>query len=136
MKRNIIILISVLAVIILALGIVFMSALSEKNEQGTEKTITVTVDYGNGTSDEYTLKTEAKYLSDALKENKMIEGENGNYGIFITTVNGVKADDSKKQWWKVTKSGEQLLTGVSSIEISDSEKYELTLTTGYDSQIK
>ena len=136
MKRNVIILIIVLAVIVSALGIVFLSALSEKNEIGTEKTITVTVDYGNGTSDEYTLKTEAKFLDDALKENKMIEGENGSYGMFITTVNGVKANPDQKQWWKVTKSGEQLLTGVSSIEISDSDKYELTLTTGYDTLIE
>ncbi len=136
MKRNVIILIIVLAVIVSALGIVFLSALSEKNEIGTEKIITVTVDYGNGTSDEYTLKTEAKFLADALKENKMIEGENGSYGMFITTVNGVKANPDQKQWWKVTKSGEQLLTGVSSIEISDSDKYELTLTTGYDTLIE
>ena len=66
----------------------------------------------------------------------MIEGENGSYGMFITTVNGVKADESQKQWWKLTKSGEQLLEGVSAIKISDTDQYELTLTTGYDTLIK
>ena len=47
-----------------------------------------------------------------MENEGLIEGEEGQYGLFITAVDGVKADDSKNQWWCITKNGEQVNTGV------------------------
>ena len=61
----------------------------------------------------------------------MIEGEEGPYGLFITSADGVKAEESLQQWWCITKDGEMLTTGASEAVIADGEHYELTLTVGY-----
>ena len=44
-------------------------------------------------------------------------------------VDGVEADDSKSQWWCITKDGEQVNTGVDATPIEDGDHYELTLST-------
>jgi len=46
-------------------------------------------------------------------------------------VKGRKADESKQEWWCITKGGESVSTGVDLINISDKDKYELTLMEGY-----
>lgn len=78
-----------------------------------------------------TLNTDAEYLRQALEENHLISGEDGQYGLFITTVDGVKADDSKREWWRLSKSGEMLMTSADQTPITDGDRYEITITTGY-----
>ena len=76
-------------------------------------------------------ETEADNLGDFLRESGAVEGEDTEYGMFITTVDGVKADDSQGQWWCVTKGGQTVQTGVDSTPIADGDKFELTLMYEY-----
>lgn len=77
----------------------------------------------------FTVKTEAETLGEALLENKLIEGEQGAYGMYIKKVIGMEADYNKtKTYWAVTKDGEYMSVGVDGEKISGGEKYELTLT--------
>ena len=76
-------------------------------------------------------QTDAEYFADVLKAEHLVEGEEGQYGLFITSVDGEKADDTKQQWWCITKNGEQLNTSASQTPIMDGEQYELTLKEGY-----
>ena len=59
-----------------------------------EKTITVTV-AAHGEEEAFTIKTDEEYLRGALESIDLIEGSESEYGLFVTTVNGVAADDSK-----------------------------------------
>ena len=55
----------------------------------------------------------------------------GSYGLFITTVDGETADDSKQQWWYITKGGEQVNSGADALPIADGDQFELTMMEGY-----
>ena len=71
------------------------------------------------------------YLGELLTEEKLVSGESGPYGLFITSVDGETANDSNQEWWCITKNNEQLNTSADQTPIADGEKYELTLTVGY-----
>lgn len=61
----------------------------------------------------------------------MINGKDSDYGFFITEVNTRTADDTKQEWWCITKDGADVNTGVDQTPIADGDHYELTLKTGY-----
>ena len=120
--------IALIAAAAVLLGIYF--AFAPKGSAG-EKTITVDVVMLDGSETTTTITTGEEYLRGALEQENMIAGDEGEYGLFVTTVNGVTADDSKEQWWCFTKGGESLATGVDSTPIADGDAFEITLTEGY-----
>ena len=95
------------------------------------KTITVQVVLLEGESSDFTIQTDEEYLRGALESIDLIEGSESEYGLFVTTVNGVTVDDSKQQWWCFTQDGEMLMTGVDTTPIADGDHFEITLTEGY-----
>lgn len=119
--------IGILVVLIAAMALVFWKFMPQG--QAGDKTIEIQVVVSEEDVREFTVKTDEAYLGAALKNEGLIEGEESQYGLFITAVDGVKADDSKSQWWCVTKNGEQVNTGVDTTPITDGEHYELTLST-------
>ena len=77
----------------------------------------------------FIIHTDKETLGDALLEHKLIDGEDGPYGLYIKKVNGIVADyDADQTYWNFTKAGELMLVGVDSAEIADGEQYELTRT--------
>ena len=96
------------------------------------KTVTLDVVHGDGSVATFTLYTDAETLRAALGEVEgLIAGDDGAYGLMVTTVDGETADWSRDQsWWCLTKDGVQLDTGVDSTLIADGEHYEFTYTVG------
>ncbi|MCL1830913.1 MAG: DUF4430 domain-containing protein, partial [Oscillospiraceae bacterium] len=86
----------------------------------------------DGTSKDYPIKTTAEYLADALIENNLISGTNSEFGLMVTAVAGIQADDSLEQWWMLTVDGEFSEYGVSDLPVIDGGHYEWTLTEGWD----
>ncbi len=117
----------ILAALLTTLYVVFMP----KGQAGA-KQIEVQVVFLDQTSKDYEISTDQTNLGDALTEKNIIVGEKGEYGLFITEAGGVKADESKEQWWCITKSGEMVGTGVDTTPIEDGDHFELTLKEGYD----
>ena len=78
-----------------------------------------------------TVKTDEEKLGAALLALGVIEGDMGEFGIYIKVVNGMTADyDVDASWWgfnKVLPDGtrETMMTGVDGVTISDGEAYEL-----------
>jgi len=105
-------------------------ALYQENTSIGSGDVTVTIDVTAGDKTVvFTVNTNAKTLGDALTENKLVSGDNGAYGLYIKSVNGIEADyDKNGAYWSVTKDGEYLSSGVDSINISDGDHYELTYT--------
>ncbi len=93
-----------------------------------ENTLTVSVKAEERSID-FTIKTDKTVVGDALKEHKLIDGEEGPYGIYIKVVNGIEADyDKDKSYWSFEKDGEAMLTGVDSTEFKDGDRYTLVRT--------
>lgn len=97
--------------------------------QAGDKTVVVEVVHGDGNSREFTCQTDEEYLGALLLEEELAEGEEGAYGLFITTVDGETAQDSLRQWWCITKGGERVDTGADTTPIGDGDHFELTMST-------
>ena len=83
----------------------------------------------HGASKEFSYNTPAEYLGELLVDEGLAQGEQGAYGLFITTVDGETAQDSLRQWWCITKGGERVDTGADATPIADGDHFELTLST-------
>ena len=77
----------------------------------------------------FTINTDKENLGDALIEHSLIEGDEGQFGLYVKKVNGILADyDVDQSYWSFTKNGEMMMSGVDGALISDGEHYELTYT--------
>ena len=75
----------------------------------------------------FTIHTDKETLADALLEHKLVDGEDGPYGLYIKKVNGIVADyDTDQTYWSLSKSGTDMMVGADGAEIADGEQYELT----------
>ncbi len=77
----------------------------------------------------FTLLTDEENLADALLEHKLVEGEDGPFGLYIKKVNGILADyDVDQSYWSLEQNGAALMSGASDTKISHGETYELVYT--------
>ena len=118
-------------ILALATALVMVFAFSACGAKSAWNAVTVTVTHGDGSTKDFAFKTEREMLGDALLDEKLVEGEEGPYGLFVQTVDGETADEENQEWWCLTKGGEQLETGVDSTPVEDGATYELTLTVGW-----
>lgn len=125
------ILISLAALLIVIAALLSIYRFTRETAVWGTKSITVDVIHGDGSLKTFAYDTEREYLGEVLTDEKLVEGESGPYGLFITTVDGETADDANQEWWCITKDAVQLNTSADQTPIADGEKYELTLTTGY-----
>ena len=75
-----------------------------------------------------TVKTDATVVGDALQTYGIIEGEMGEYGLYVKTVNGITADyDVDGTYWSFYVDGEYAATGVDMTDIVDGAVYTLAV---------
>ncbi len=93
--------------------------------EGT-KTVTLTVKVEEQ-SVVLTVKTDADTVGAALLENSLIAGEDGEYGLYIKTVNGMTADyDTDGCYWAFYEGDAYALTGVDGTALTDGGSYMLS----------
>lgn len=102
---------------------------TKDTELGTgKKTVEVEVEAGNRKVT-FTVHTDEDTLGAALISTGLISGEQGEYGLYIKTVNGITADyDTDGAYWEFNSNGRYMMSGVDSTKISDGEHYELVYT--------
>ena len=72
----------------------------------------------------FEVKTDEDTVGAALLENNMIAGEDGDYGLYVKTVNGETVDyDKDGKYWAFYINGEYGMTGVDSTDIVDGDSY-------------
>lgn len=95
----------------------------EQVEEG-EKTFTFEVVTLAGETSSFTVTTEKETVGDALLEDGLIEGEQGPYGLYVKTVNGITADyDVDGTYWAFYVGGEYAMTGVDQTPVEDGATY-------------
>ena len=119
----------VLVVLCIAAGALYLHFKPETT--AGQKELTIIVTHADGEEKEFSYETDAEYLGEVLTENELVEGTEGEYGLFITAVDGETADDSKEQWWCITKGGEMVNTSADQTPVNDNDQFELTLKEGY-----
>ncbi len=74
----------------------------------------------------FNVKTDKTTVGEALLEEEIIAGEQGSYGLYIKTVNGVTCDfDADGYYWAFYINGEYAMTGVDTTNIEQGQTYEL-----------
>ena len=106
---------------------------SAKNVQKGSKECSLTVTDDSGTSKTYECSTDAEYLRQLMDELSAdqtqefsYEGSEGQYGLFINTVNGLTADyDKDHAYWAIYVDGEYAQNGADTQPVNDGDKFEL-----------
>ncbi len=77
---------------------------------------------GNETT--VTVKTDKKMVGEALLDEKIVEGEMGDYGLYVKKVNGIVADyDADQTYWAFYIDGQYAMTGIDMTEITQGSTY-------------
>ena len=89
-----------------------------------EKTFTFEVVPLEGETATFTITTEHQKVGEALLEEELIVGEQGPYGLYVKTVNGITADyDVDGTYWAFYINGEYAMTGVDQTPVEDGATY-------------
>lgn len=131
-KKGIIIGIVALVVVILA-GVGIYAKFGPKTASGS-KSYTLTVVAEDGTETSYEGKTDAEVLHELLdevaaNEDFTYEGSDGDYGFFVETVNGGKADTNAGSYWAIYVNGEYGQYGVDEQPVADGDSFKLAFET-------
>lgn len=133
----------VLICISLVTGIVFVSTACDSNtlnnddessteyiaemlsEIGTgEKSFVLNVVYLDGTSDNVIIHTDKTTVGEALSQLNIIDGEQGAYGLYVKSVNGVTADyNTDGTYWAFYVNGNYSSKGCELTDIQENTKY-------------
>ena len=74
----------------------------------------------------FTIHTDAETVGEALLDLGLIEGEDGQWGLYIKKVNGMTADyDIDQTYWAFYINGEYAMSGVDFTPITEGEIYSL-----------
>ncbi len=120
--------IALVAVIAIFTGIYL--ATRPQTQQGGKR-ITVTVVHKDGTGKDFTYTTEEEYLGPVLLAEGLVSGDQGEFGLFITTVDGEKADwNLDGSYWALYVGGEMAMQGADATPITDGGLYKLVYTIG------
>lgn len=78
----------------------------------------------------FTIRSDAETVGEALLENELVEGTDGQFGLYISHVNGMKAvyEEDGAYWAFHNRDGELMSTGVDMTLFADGDVYELRYT--------
>ena len=88
-------------------------------------TFSLTVTDPDGQETAYEIHTDAETVGDALESLDLIAGEEGDYGLFVTTVDGVSLPSDGDQYWAFYIDGAYATSGVDQTEITAGASYAL-----------
>ena len=128
MKSKKILAVAIVAVLVAAMAFAYV-AYSEKPVEGM-KHITIQV-VNDEDSNVYEVDTDGEYLIDAMNaaDGLTFDGEEGMYGLSISTVNGVRADYTLDgAYWAFYVGGEYCNYGVSEQPIEDGDEFSIVYT--------
>lgn len=103
---------------------------SQNQQEIVEKSFKFEVIDLDGTKKEFEVKFDTeKTVGEALTNEGLISGEEGQYGLMVDTVDGQKYDYNEDgAYWLLYINGEYAMTGVDSTPIKDGEIYSFVVT--------
>ena len=78
----------------------------------------------DGNETNFEIHTDKTIVGEALQDLNLIEGAVGDYGLYVTVVNGITADYSVDgTYWAFYIDGEYAMTGVDTTDIVEGSSY-------------
>ena len=120
-------------VLIVAMALTFSACGNDSNtntgDVKVQKSFVFKVVDLDGSEKSFDIKTDAKTVGEALVNEKLISGEQGDYGLMVDTVNGIKYDyTADGAYWAFYINNEMAMTGVDSTDIVDGATYSFVAT--------
>ena len=92
--------------------------------QKAEKSFTFVVVDTSGKETSFEISSGKTTVGEALLDEGLIAGEDGQYGLYVKTVNGITLDfDADGKYWAFYVNGEYGMSGVDATEIVDGDTY-------------
>ena len=120
------------AALVLVVGLLagLYFATRPQTSQGA-KTFTVTVVHGDGSSKDFTYHTDEEYVGAVLQAEGLIEGEMGDFGLYIQVVDGEQAVyETDGAYWAFYQGEEYAMQGIDLTPINDGDHFKLVYTIG------
>ena len=128
-NKKLVITIAVIVVLVAALLAVYAATRPAAAAGG--KTITVTVVHADGTSKDFTYQTDAEYLGEVLVAEGLVEGEDSEYGLYITKVDGEDAIyEENGSYWALYEGDTYANQSADQTPLTDGGTYSLVYTIG------
>lgn len=129
MKKNTKILIAAVLVLVLAASMLGIYLATRPDPVQGGKKITVEVVHGDGREVEFNYRTDCAYLGEVLLAEGLVKGEQGEYGLYITNVDGENAIyEENGAYWALYCNGEYATTGADTTPLHDGDVFRLAYT--------
>ena len=117
-------------IMIAAAGCGKVNAIVDESAENTsvqsvgEKAFTFIVVDKEGNETSFDIKSDRETVGEALQDEGLIEGTAGEYGLYVTKVNGIEAIyENDKTYWSFYVNGEYAMTGVDTTPVEDGATY-------------
>ena len=91
-----------------------------------EKSFPLSVVDGEGKETQFEIRTDREFVGEALEELGLIAGEEGEYGLYVKTVNGITVDyDRDGAYWAFYVDDAYASAGVDATAIEEGSSYAL-----------
>lgn len=112
-------------ILIAAMIMIAATGCTKGNTVGSgSKQFTFTVVDKEKSETTFTVKSDKQTVGEALLDEKLIEGDESQYGLYVTKVNGIEAVyENDGTYWAFYINDEYAMTGVDSTDIVDGAKY-------------
>ena len=111
-------------VLIAAMALLVTGCGNEPPAPANTKTFTFQVVDAEGNETTTEITSDAATVGEALIAEGLIEGEDGEFGLYVKTVNGITLDfEADGMYWAFYIDGEYGMTGVDQTEITDGATY-------------
>lgn len=91
--------------------------------------ITVTVVFADQTTKDYSYTTSEFYLGALLTADGLIEGYDSDWGLYVTTVDGIVASDEAHEYWALYVNDEYSMTGFDTTPLNNGDHFTIALET-------
>ena len=130
-KQKKTIIIAVLAVVVLAAAMAAVYFFTRPGTAQGNKSFRVEIVHGDGSNKVININSDDEYLGEALQLLGLIQGENNQFGLYITTVDGEDAVyEENGAYWALYVDGEYAQQGIDLTPIVDGGSYSLVYTIG------
>ena len=111
-------------IVAMALSMTACVAENAEQEQAMEQSFTFEVVDKDGNTETFSITTDKSTVGEALLEEGLIAGENGQYGLYVTEVNGIVADyNVDGTYWAFYVDGAYASSGVDTTDVVDGSTY-------------
>ena len=131
MRKNKKLIIGAAAIVVLAALMAAVYFFTRPEATQGAKNFTVEVIHSDGASKTFTYNTDAGYLGEALLAEGLIRGETGEFGLYITTVDGEDAIYAENgSYWALYEGEDYANQGIDQTPIADGGEYSLVYSIG------